>query len=242
MASESLPSSALPPPTEDVPAAKPPTKTEPTPSWKSYGPDGVFITEGKARIKFPSENSVFYNPVQQFNRDMSIAAITAWSKMFFMEKLSKQKRSAPVTQETVAKSVTPTEVELQTLATPAEERSETPAEEKAETNAQENDAARIACPQLPPVNNSYTADYKPFDSASLEDPDLDSEKYAPLSFTILEALSATGLRSIRYAKDIKGIKSILANDLLEDAVEAIKQNVTANDVDHIVIPNLGDAA
>lgn len=30
----------------------------------------VKITEGRARILFPSSNEVFYNPVQEFNRDL----------------------------------------------------------------------------------------------------------------------------------------------------------------------------
>lgn len=37
------------------------------------------ITEGSAKIV--SETSVFYNPVQQFNRDLSISVLTAFSKL-----------------------------------------------------------------------------------------------------------------------------------------------------------------
>lgn len=44
------------------------------------------VTEGKASILFPKENEVFYNPVQEFNRDMSIAAIRTWSQIFLQEK------------------------------------------------------------------------------------------------------------------------------------------------------------
>lgn len=29
------------------------------------------VTEGAARIAFPSANEVFYNPVQEFNRDLT---------------------------------------------------------------------------------------------------------------------------------------------------------------------------
>lgn len=46
---------------------------------------------------------------------------------------------------------------------------------------------------------------------------------------ILDALSASGLRSIRYAKELKEqsdiVKEIVANDLSEAAVELIKQNI-----------------
>ena len=44
------------------------------------------VTEGKATILFPKGNEVFYNPVQEFNRDMSVAAIRTWSEMFLGEK------------------------------------------------------------------------------------------------------------------------------------------------------------
>ncbi|CAG8441933.1 5359_t:CDS:10 [Acaulospora morrowiae] len=88
--------------------------------------DGDFsvITEGKANILFPKNNEVFYNNVQQFNRDMSIAAIKTW-----------------------------------------------------------------------------------------------------------KALAASGLRSIRYAKEIPNIKFIMANDLDSDAVESMNRNIKYNGLD-----------
>lgn len=38
------------------------------------------LTEGSAIIPFSNPNEVFYNPVQQFNRDLSVTAIRAWSE------------------------------------------------------------------------------------------------------------------------------------------------------------------
>lgn len=32
--------------------------------------EGVEVVEGRAHIFFPSRNEVFYNPVQEFNRDL----------------------------------------------------------------------------------------------------------------------------------------------------------------------------
>ena len=34
------------------------------------GSGGVEVKEGRATILFPSRNEVFYNPVQEFNRDL----------------------------------------------------------------------------------------------------------------------------------------------------------------------------
>ncbi|ORX88056.1 N2,N2-dimethylguanosine tRNA methyltransferase [Basidiobolus meristosporus CBS 931.73] len=136
------------------------------------------VTEGQATILFPTSNEVFYNPVQQFNRDMSIAAITTWSEMFAEEKRQK-------------------------------------AEKK---------------------RNNQAAAQQNGEASS----DLNEE--ALKKFTVLEALSATGLRSIRYAKEIPNIKYIVANDLEPDAVNAIKRNIKFNQLsEDLVRPNLGDA-
>jgi len=59
--------------------------------------------------------------------------------------------------------------------------------------------------------------------------------------TILEALSATGLRSIRYAKEIPNVKHIVANDWSKKAVIAIEENVRDNGVENIVSTSNSDA-
>ena len=45
---------------------------------------------------------------------------------------------------------------------------------------------------------------------------------------ILEALSATGIRAIRYAKEIDGIEYVIANDMDKNAVDEIRRNVSRN--------------
>ena len=58
---------------------------------------------------------------------------------------------------------------------------------------------------------------------------------------ILEALAATGLRSIRYALEIPRAASIVANDISPDAFEAMKRNIEQNNVVDKVIPSCQDA-
>ncbi|KAJ2632141.1 RNA methyltransferase tRNA(m5U54)methyltransferase [Coemansia sp. RSA 1290] len=123
------------------------------------------ISEGKATILFPRNNEVFYNPVQQFNRDMSIAAIKTWRDVTNEAKQQRYERS---------------------------------------TNPS----------KTPPSTQ----------------------------FTLLEALAASGLRSVRYAKEIDGIDHIVANDLLPDAVESIRRNVHFNGLSpQLVRAHQGDA-
>ncbi|XP_075724665.1 tRNA methyltransferase 1 [Rhipicephalus microplus] len=120
------------------------------------------VTEGKAEVFFPSSHDVFYNPVQEFNRDMSVAVI----------------------QEFIAT------------------RREELANEKTAQN-------------------------------------VDPQAY---KVSILEALAASGLRSIRYALEISGVGKILANDYSTQAVESMKANIEHNKVGHIVVPNRDEAA
>ena len=49
-------------------------------------------------------------------------------------------------------------------------------------------------------------------------------------------------RSIRYAKEIGGVKNIVTNDLSSKAVESIKKNSQLNCVDHLITPSLNDAS
>lgn len=61
---------------------------------------------------------------------------------------------------------------------------------------------------------------------------------------VLEALSATGLRSIRLIKEVPGIKTLVVNDLDEAAVEAIRRNLAFNAAHSAIprcLPNQGDA-
>lgn len=74
---------------------------------------------------------------------------------------------------------------------------------------------------------------------------LSKDTYRPYKFVLLEALSATGLRSIRYAKEIPLVKSVypafdsspsklmmfrfvIANDLSNAATATMRRNVELN--------------
>lgn len=59
--------------------------------------------------------------------------------------------------------------------------------------------------------------------------------------TVLEGLAASGLRSIRYAKEVPGLGHIIANDLDPSVVDAMRQNIQHNSVGLQVQPSVGDA-
>ncbi|XP_020298682.1 probable tRNA (guanine(26)-N(2))-dimethyltransferase [Pseudomyrmex gracilis] len=128
------------------------------------------ICEGKAQILVTDKN-VFYNPVQEFNRDLSVAALTIFVREYNETQKNKKKNK---------------------------------------------------------ITKLLNANVK-------------REEETLTGITILEALSATGLRSIRYAKEVEGVRQILANDISRKAVDSISQNVLHNGVESLVIPNHEDA-
>lgn len=58
---------------------------------------------------------------------------------------------------------------------------------------------------------------------------------------VLEGLAASGLRSIRFAREVPGLRSVVANDASARAVDLMRRNVQLNDVAHLVQPSQADA-
>ena len=59
---------------------------------------------------------------------------------------------------------------------------------------------------------------------------------------ILEALAASGLRSIRYALEIPRAGAVFANDFSEKAFHSIQGNVEHNSVGGKVVPSMREAS
>jgi N(2),N(2)-dimethylguanosine tRNA methyltransferase (EC 2.1.1.32) len=47
---------------------------------------------------------------------------------------------------------------------------------------------------------------------------------------IVDALSATGIRGIRYFKEVEGVEEVIFNDLSKEAVELINENIKINNI------------
>lgn len=169
----------------------------------------VVIQEGQAKVLFPSENTVFYNKVQVFNRDLSILIIQTYLDRQLKEQKAIHENKVRKYQERLAAAnqpeVPPTEQQMEE----EEEEEEGPKRPKSKRE------------KLPPI---------------------DPGEFKAAGLRVFEALSATGLRSIRYFKEIEGLDSVVANDLSVDAAETIKKNVLFNGLTiEQVIPNQGDA-
>jgi len=69
----------------------------------------------------------------------------------------------------------------------------------------------------------------------------EKDEKSETKFSVIEALSASGLRACRYALECPSVDKIIANDLSVSAVEEIKQNSKFNSVENKVQANCADA-
>ena len=144
---------------------------------------GQTVQEGAAVVeRAPGDTGAFYHPIQEFNRDVSVAALSVFAA----------------------------EVRAWTTASAAATTPEARAAAKA--------AARAARGGMVPCAGHGGG------------------------VRVLEGLAATGLRSVRYAKEVAGVVEVVANDMDAGAVASIARAAARNGVADIVRPSQGDAA
>ncbi|KAL6246250.1 RNA methyltransferase tRNA(m5U54)methyltransferase [Rhinocladiella similis] len=244
----------------------------------------------KGRNNDEGAQAVFYNPIQQFNRDLSVLAITVYGEGAVLEKgvrhsqknkgrkNAKERRKqhdskshgtttqrkpngiAEATNDSVEKSEAHKSATEQNSS--RKRKADDITDPNAETAAAELKKARTSQnidddeDDLPvealisnPVGekpqqqgNGLSKAEKQGDEAKgsfTNATATDAQKRIP--FAILDALSATGLRALRYAKEIPLATNIVANDLSPASVQNIELNIKHNEVQDKVHSNLGDA-
>ncbi|KAL7073726.1 hypothetical protein ACQ4LE_007262 [Meloidogyne hapla] len=129
-----------------------------------------YIKEGLAKIYTNNEAITFYNPIQEFNRDLTIILLKTFTKIREEQKNQQMEIDNPTN--------------------------------KIKLKIQQNSEG----------------------------------------IKILDALSASGLRAIRFALEIENIELIIANDFSEQAVKTIKRNLELNGLNELKIKiNCSDA-
>ena len=240
---------------------------EAAPSFSYGGQDYEVVKEGLAEIlhlknasnvkeNAAKTQSVFYNPIQQFNRDLSILAIRAYGEdLATIRKLRKQKQShrqAHGGQRGKKRKRDAGEDPRTKLNGARETEVEEPCRkgvdpiETDETLEAPLDKVQACDPALLTDKKTSCEDVAEKDTNPIpKGPKSDSgarNGHEPKpTFRILDALSATGLRALRYAKEVPMATSITANDLSSAATASIKLNVQHNGVEDIVKPATGDA-
>uniref|UniRef100_A0A9J8A585 tRNA (guanine(26)-N(2))-dimethyltransferase n=1 Tax=Cyprinus carpio carpio TaxID=630221 RepID=A0A9J8A585_CYPCA len=147
-------------------------------------PGETVVREGKAAILFPSANEVFYNPVQEFNRDLTCAVITEFAR----EQLAQRGVRILVPGE------------------------------RDRVQQHEEEGGK-----------------KEYITASVGE-------RCEQGLRVLEGLAASGLRSVRFALEVPGLKSITANDYSAKAAALIARNAQHNNVSHILQASQRDAS
>jgi tRNA (guanine26-N2/guanine27-N2)-dimethyltransferase len=150
---------------------------------------------------------VFLNPVQEYNRDLSIVAIRMWSEVR-AEEIRVKIEATKARREKNQGQKRAREVEKMNADSESTEF-ENEGEKRVKTDQSEMKDSED-------VEVSLTSSFQTIPSAErvhsqvlIEVPEVDrvpivarAEPMPNYDFTVLEALSATGLRAIRYAKEI----------------------------------------
>ena len=218
------------------------------------GKEFTTIKEGLAHILIPASGptvpqqkptgetapqTVFYNPIQQFNRDLSVLAINAYS-----EERMEKKRVIENRRRKAVSANKKRKREMDAKANGAQKAA------KLDESGAKADAEQLERIEKEVPDETEQVD-KSVPEAAVEAaiPTGEAQKEAQsngapqkqLPFTILDALSATGLRALRYSHEIPAVTSVTANDLLPEAVKSININVQHNKLEHKIKARVGNA-
>ena len=174
------------------------------------------ITEGQIKMLYPqSENSVFYNPVQVQNRDLSVLMLGMYAERR-LERLWVGRRRKEVRKEMLGVQKAEEEEGKNGDGSSnggSEKKKESKEERKARLAQFEQDLeARVA-------NEKTSVDFTKLIQESSHNTD---------GMSIFEALAASGLRSLRYWKEVPGVRTVVVNDLDPVAIDMARENVVRN--------------
>ncbi|KAL5041325.1 hypothetical protein BDW71DRAFT_192056 [Aspergillus fruticulosus] len=193
------------------------------------GTEYLVIKEGRAYILKPpaetaatqatrrdlkpedEDQTVFYNPIQQFNRDLTVLAIRVYGEhVIATNKQAHEKRKRRAHESASGRNK----------------------KRKREDEGADEGKEQVSRPDSETKGTPETG-HQALDTH----PQADS----PPPFTILDALSASGLRALRYASEIPFVTRVVANDLSSSAIQSMKLNIEYNGLGKLIQPNTGDA-
>ncbi|KAF0912082.1 hypothetical protein E2562_012981 [Oryza meyeriana var. granulata] len=184
--------------------------------------DYEIVREGEAEIiihKKIATNEVFYNPVQIHNRDMSVAVLRT-----FITKREEEHKAMMDKSDKAHNKV-------------SQGKSSGPNGENGSTG-QHDETDVVVDKEINKVADEVEDLAK--EATKTPSQKVARELKAPI---VLEALAASGLRSIRYAREIDGIGKVVALDIDKACIEACKRNIKFNGASVMskIEPHLTDA-
>lgn len=216
------------------------------------------VQEGRAYILVPESDednkkdtvnanagpvrTVFYNPIQQFNRDLTVLAISAYGEELVEAKKkkfeAKAKKNAGKGKRPREKTASVEGAQEGGVVADAQPQGDSSNKRKREDDNGAEEPSKVAKPDdatspqvVRSTNETGQEDAEGKDkhtNGASEDPNGDKKKGFVPRFTILDALSASGLRALRYASEIPFVSKVTANDLDLAATEAIARNAQHN--------------
>lgn len=210
-------------------------------------PHTTTVASAETTQEEKKKQSVFYNPIQQFNRDLSVLAIRAFGEdVIERKKRYKQERGKTVRNKKKRKR------EADDVQGPALKRvddSEMNGAANAETSQAGPEKVQEVANGVPEdtkvdPNNETNGQKDTVPTNGQQPSTIDEQNETTVkspAFTILDALSATGLRALRYAQEIPFTTLITANDLLPAATASIRLNVEHNNLSSKINVNTGNA-
>lgn len=198
----------------------------------------------KAKDDPTQVQAVFYNPIQQFNRDLSVLAIKAFGEDLVASRRklaedSRKRKARGKAAKSRNKQQSRPDVGNGHVASDQDQTSKRKLDEASGASEEASAAKR----PKPSDHKGQPSEHDGAESGKIPQPE--GRQSLPSSwvprFTILDALSATGLRALRYAKEIPFVSSITANDLLAKATRQITINAKHNAVDDKIRVVTGNA-
>lgn len=198
--------------------------------------------------------TVFYNPIQQFNRDLSVLSIKAFGEDWIARKKAhhdkfrernQQKKAAYKKRKADAangEEERSTKLRKAGDGSPLKAADESVSEAVADSSlkattvpASKNEDSASA------IENGVTVGVEPAYKNHGPVPNGTQRTPSKPSFRILDALSATGLRALRYAKEIPFVTSVVANDMNPNATKSMAINIEHNGLMSLITPNTANA-
>ncbi|KAL6711182.1 RNA methyltransferase tRNA(m5U54)methyltransferase [Coniothyrium glycines] len=196
-------------------------------------------TDPKLSQEETQRQQVFYNPIQQFNRDLSVLAIKTFGQDSIQRKIHKhavarkklERRKQKAHDKTGSNERADTNEGAPTETGPTNKRKLADAE--AEEESAPSKKQKVS-------ENGANGEEDTGEAKNGSGNTTDKPSFQP-PFSILDALSATGLRALRYAQEIPFATSITSNDMSQGAVASIKLNVKHNKLEDKITPHTGNA-
>jgi tRNA (guanine26-N2/guanine27-N2)-dimethyltransferase len=203
-------------------------------------------TDPKLSKEDTQRQQVFYNPIQQFNRDLTVLAIKTFGQDIIQRRTLQHEKQKKKGEKKKQKKQEQATGENTTNGTSVAEDTTSKKRKVGESEADEN-----AAPSKKQKTTEDGEDEQEESGAQQEEgaagmrdaatgTSQGHEPWKP-AFTILDALSATGLRALRFAQEIPFATDITANDMSQNAVDSIRLNVKHSKLEDKIKAKTGNA-